>query len=366
MTAPNFLSLDGAQIVAEMVADYETRTGKTLYPAQVEMLLINSWAQRELLLRYQIQSIVSQMLVDFAVAPGLDYLGALLGVSRLPASAASCVLEFTLVSGHGGVVIPSGTRVASTDGRVAFATTQNIDVDAGVTTAQIEAFANVLGATGNGYVDGDVNNILDPQPFITSAQNLATTSGGADSETDDALRIRIKAAPSQFSNAGSKGAYRFWALTASPAIIDVAVTSPDPGLVNVYPLMADGSATSPAVIALVEAVLNDEKIRPLTDTVSVLSPGITSFDITVELTAYVDADTVDLQAAVANALAEYKALKSSRLGQDIVLSQIIAKCGIPGVYDVNVVLPASDITVAETEVAICDTITVTVTGTNEG
>lgn len=370
--APNFLSLDGPTIVAEMVADYQARTGRPLYPAQSEMFLINAFAYRELLLRQQIQAVVSQMLVDFATAPGLDYLGALLGVSRLPASAATCILEFTLVAGHGGVVIPSGTRVASTDGRVSFATTQNVDVDAGINTAQIEAFANVLGATGNGYVAGDINNILDPQPYLTAAANLATTSGGADSESDDALRTRIKSAPSQFSNAGSSGAYRFHALTASPAIIDVGVVGPpttSPGVVNVYPLMADGSTTPAPIIALVEAALNDEKIRPLTDTVNVLSPTVVDFDIEVELTAYTDADTVALQAAVEAALNEYKALKSQRLGQDIVLSQIVGRClnsGVAGVYDVAVVSPATDLTIADTEVAICGTVTVSVTGTTDG
>lgn len=366
MTAPNFISIDGAAIVAEMVADYQVRTGRPLYPGQAEMLLINSYAYRELLLRQQIQAIVSQMLVDFASSPGLDYLGALLGVARLPSSAASCILEFTLVDGHGGVVIPAGTRVSSSDGRVAFVTTQNTDVASGVNTVQVQSFANVLGATGNGYVAGDVNNILDPQPYLTSGLNIATTSGGTDSETDDALRIRIKAAPSQFSNAGSKGAYRFHALTASPAIIDVAVDGPGLGVVNIYPLMADGSTTPAPILALVDAALNDEKIRPLTDTVNVISPTVVPYDIEVELTAYTDADTVDLQAAVESALADFKALKSQKLGQDIILSQIIARCIIPGVFDVSVVQPAADITIAEIEVGICGTITVSVTGSNDG
>lgn len=369
MTAPNFLSLDGAQIVSEMVADYQTRTGRPLYPGQAEMFLINAFAYRELLIRQQMQFLCSQMLVDFATAPGLDYLGALLGVSRLPASPASTTIVFNLVSGHGGIVIPAGTRVASTDGRVSFATTQNIDVEAGTDTVEAEAFASLLGVSGNGYVAGDVNNILDPQPYIATAANSETTAGGADSEDDEALRTRIKSAPAQFSNAGSSGAYRFHALTASPAIVDVAVVGPpttSPGVVNVYPLMYDGSETSPAIIAVVEAALNDERIRPLTDTVNVLSPTIENFDIEVELTAYTDADTVDVQALVTAALNEYKALKSARLGQDVIISQIVSRCMVPGVYDVSVVSPSADIIIPGTSVAICGTVTVSVTGTNDG
>ncbi|MBP0016080.1 MAG: baseplate J/gp47 family protein [Cyanobacteria bacterium SBLK] len=42
-------------------------------------------------------------------------------------------------------------------------------------------------------------------------------------ETDDNLRKRIILAPESFSNAGSAGAYRFHALSASQDIIDVGV-----------------------------------------------------------------------------------------------------------------------------------------------
>ena len=366
MTAPNFLSLDGAQIVAEMVADYQSRTGRPLYPAQAEMFLINAFAYRELLIRQQMQALIQQMLVDFSSAPGLDYLGALLGVARLPASAATCTLRFTLVSGHGDVVIPAGTRVSSTDGRVTFATAQNVDVATGDTTADVEAFASSIGAAGNGYVAGDVANILDPQPFITTAENLGTTSGGADSESDESLRTRIKLAPSQFSNAGSSGAYRYWALTASPAIVDVAVTSPTPGEVDVFPLMADGSTTPTPILDLVASILNDEKIRPLTDTVVVLSPTVVDYDIEVELVAYTDADVVQLQADVAATLAEYAAKKQRLLGQDIVFNQLIAASTTPLVYNPTVIQPAGDIEIAPTEVARVGTITVTVISTTDG
>lgn len=368
-TAPEFISLDGSQILADMVADYEARTGRPLYPAQAEMFLINAFAYRELLLRQTIQSVAEQQYVDFATAPGLDYLGALVGVSRLPASAASVILEFSLVPGHGGVVIPAGTRVASSDGRVSFATTENVDVDPGTNTVEIQAFANVLGAAGNGYVAGDVSTILDTQPFLTSAANTETTAGGADAETDDALRIRIELAPAAFSTAGPVDAYKFHALSASPAIIDVGVPDPPvtPGTVQVFPLMADGTTTPAPILALVAAALNSEKIRPLTDTVVVLSPTIVNFDIEVNIVAYTNADTVLLQQAIEAALNDYKALKSARLGQDIILSQIAAKCVIESeTYDVTVVEPATDLIIDEMEVAICGTITVNITGSNDG
>ena len=51
LTIPNFINRDSATIIAEMTADYEARTGRKLEPAQVETLLIQAFAYRELLIR---------------------------------------------------------------------------------------------------------------------------------------------------------------------------------------------------------------------------------------------------------------------------------------------------------------------------
>ncbi len=75
---------DPQAVTAEIVAAYESATGKTLYPAQIERLLIDLIAYRETLLRAAINDAARQNLVRFARAPMLDYLGELVGVIRLP------------------------------------------------------------------------------------------------------------------------------------------------------------------------------------------------------------------------------------------------------------------------------------------
>src|SRR5690606_30614196 len=107
LTKPQFIDIDAAAIVNEMIADYETATGKKLAPAQAERLLINGFAYREYLLRTAINEAALQNLVAFARFPALDYLGELVGVRRLPPSKAGCLIRFTLVAGHGALVIPS-------------------------------------------------------------------------------------------------------------------------------------------------------------------------------------------------------------------------------------------------------------------
>jgi phage-related baseplate assembly protein len=367
MTQPQFLSLDGEQIVSELIQIYEGITGRVLQPAQPERLLINAFAYRELILRQQIQNAALQTLVSFASAPALDYLGELVGVQRLSASAASCTLRFTLISGHGGVVIPAGTRVASQDGKVIFRTAENADVNAGVNTSDVLAFADNIGAIGNGYAAAEIIEILDPQPFIVSASNLSVTSGGADAETDDELRARIKLAPEQFTTAGSVGAYQFHAKSASPAILDVAVTSPSPGLVNVYPLAEGGLPTSSAILNLVAAACNAERVRPLTDTVAVLTPTAVTYDVEVEIECYNTANTTVIQEQIEAALQAYCDGRTRQIGKDITRSQIIGLCMVDGVYDVTVVEPAADVVISATQVPVLDNpISVTITGLVNG
>ena len=44
---PDFIDRDPAQITSEMIAQYEDASGKKLYPAQAERLLIDLFAYRE-------------------------------------------------------------------------------------------------------------------------------------------------------------------------------------------------------------------------------------------------------------------------------------------------------------------------------
>lgn len=368
MIKPIFISTDSEAIIAEIVADYEAESGRTLQPGQAEMLLINKFAYREKLLREQIQAAGLQMLIAFSVAPALDYLVELLGVYRLGATSSSCTIQFTLSVGHGGVVIPANTRVATSDGQVFFSIQENVTVPANQNTIEVSAFCSNTGTIGNDYAIGTVNNILDPWPYLVEATNITITTGGGDQESDDALRERAKLAPAAFSVAGPTDAYIFWAKTAHPDIIDVQVISPTPGLVNVYPLLSDGIETQQTILTLVANVLNDEKVRPLTDTVGVISPTVTNYNIVIEVQTYEGVSPTEAVNEITAALTGYSEERARKLGRDIKTDQLIALSvyDINKIFDVTVVEPAADITIPQTAVLICGTITVNVTGTNPG
>jgi phage-related baseplate assembly protein len=162
------------------------------------------------------------------------------------------------------------------------------------------------------------------------------------------------------------GAYKFHAQSADPTIVDVAITSPVPGTVNIYPLVEGAVVTPAPVLSAVQAKCSDEKVRPLTDTVQVLSPTITNYTITVQLTLYTWADQTSVEDQVDENLSAFTLEKQKQLGRDIVLNQIIAQCMVEGVYSVSVVSPVADIVIAPTAVGKCTAINVSTVALTNG
>jgi len=301
-------------------------------------------------------------------------LAELLGVIRLPASAATTTIRFELVAGHGDLVIDKGIRIQSIDGQAVFTTLEDTTALAADDYKDIVCECTKTGVAGNGYVVDTVNILLDPRPYIDTVANIDTSAGGNDEESDEALRERVRLAPSQFSVAGPTGAYKFWAKTAHPSIADVAVTighdvAPPydiiPGQVDIFPLLKNNAALTTPISDAIFAICNDEKIRPLTDTVVIKQPTQVDYTIEVELTIFDDAVSATEQAAVQSAVEAYRDARKDKLGIDVVRTQLIAAAQTSGVYSVNLVQPAADVVVNESSFTNCTAITVTVTGSHD-
>jgi len=139
-------------------------------------------------------------------------------------------------------------------------------------------------------------------------------------------------------------------LGADPGIIDVLVSSPQPGTVNVYILtgpITQQPAASPnstgiansALLAKTMAALSADKVRPLTDTVAVLAVTEVDYTIVGTVTLYSDADPVTTQNLVQNAAVQFAINLASRIQRDIVPEEIIAALTTSGVYRVALTAP---------------------------
>lgn len=368
-----FIENDPDQIVADCIAQYEQLANRKLQPGQAERLLIQVFAYRETLVRSGINVTGNQSLVNNATGSALEELGVIVGVVRQPAAPALTLFRFQLVAGHAALTIPDGLRVQSVDGQAIFITTEIKSVSPTDTYVDIKAQCTKDGVVGNGYAVGDVAILLDPQPYVSSVSNLDITNSGNDDETDEQLRTRIKIAPSKFSVAGPKGAYQYFALSAHPSIIDVAVTighdvgtgAVIPGQVDIFPLLVNATPPTLEIIDAILAICNDDKIRPLNDTVVVKAPVETTYALTVDLVLLNNAVEAEALATVQANLQGYVDARKKGLGLDVVRSQIIGISMIPGVYNAIPTSPGADIVIPPNGYSTCTGITVNVIGTTD-
>lgn len=200
---------------------------------------------------------------------------------------------------------------------------------------------------------------------ITPANTTTVPPTPAVMEPDDDLRRRVQLAFEGLSTAGPRGAYIFHALSADADVLDANATSPTPGVVVVSVLSRSGTGVpSAGVLAAVNAKLNGEDIRPLTDNVTVQAATIVNYTVAATLTLYPGPDSAVVLAASQAAVDDYIA-RNRRLGRDVTRAGLIAALYAEGVQNVTLTSPASDVVITPTQASFCAGRTVTVSGTGE-
>ena len=337
---PNFIERDADKITQEWIDLYESKSGKVLQPAQIERLMIDSCAYRENLLRIKIQEIAKENLLSYASIEILEHIGEPFGVTKLLADCATTTLRFSVDTAlEFDYTIPKGTEVGTKDGLFIFETTSVVALKTGELNIDVEAICQTVGIAANNYTLKSINDLITPLSYIGAVENITVSAGGADDEDVESLRERIRQAPESFSNAGSKGAYRFHTLSAHQSIIDVAVLSPSPGVVEVYPLTKTGNPSA-EILAIVQKYLSDDKIRPLTDNVIVKSPERVEFELNANIFLFAYADKTSVTTTINAKLSEYKVALSEKLGKDVIRTQIISILNsVYGVFKVDLTTP---------------------------
>ncbi|WP_233147075.1 baseplate J/gp47 family protein [Paenibacillus selenitireducens] len=280
--------------------------------------------------------------LKYAFGNFLDHIGARSETNRLAASPAQTTVKFTLSAPRpSAITIPVGTRITGSGSQLFFITKGVAEILPGSLTVDVPCECVQAGTVGNGFLPGQLDTLVDLIPFVATVQNITSSAGGAERESDDSYRERIRTAPEGFSTAGPEGAYQHWAKTASPAIVDVGVSSPSDAVVQVVPLLAGGAPPSQDILDAVAGALNDRRIRPLTDKVVVKAPTMKSFSI--EFTYWISreraAEATAIQAAVIQAVNDYMLWQKSKLGRDINPSELIRRVMVAGASRVNVVKP---------------------------
>ena len=188
---------------------------------------------------------------------------------------------------------------------------------------------------------------------ITPADDTTNPTTPAVYEDDESFRARVLLSLEGYTTAGSRGSYRFHALSASGDVKGIGVTSLEPGTVNIAVLSRTGTGDAPAsTIAAVTAALNAETVRPLCDSVQVQSASIVNFTVNAMLSVYAGTDQAAIRTAALESLDTYLTAQH-QLALGVSRSGIMAALHQSGVRSVTLTSPAADVACAWNQAAWC-------------
>lgn len=325
-----FLETDTETVISNMIALYEEmqraagRDNYKVRPGNPERVFI-SWMAAIIVQQRTLINETAKMNVPryAAKSENEEYLDSLAEIfkdtQRLPASPASATFRFYISEPQQqSTIIPAGTRI-SFDGVIIFATSEVLEIRAGETSGEVEAVCTQPGTVGNGLVAGQVKEVVDLFDHYQKAENITTTSGGAEKEDNESYYERMRGSMESFSTAGPINGYIYWTKTVSPAVLDVAVTSPEACYVDVRVILRDGQEATEAVLKEIEEALNASDIRPLTDIVTVSAPE--TVDFSVDATFWIAQPNRESAAAIERevraAVDSFIIWQTSKMGRDI-------------------------------------------------
>ncbi len=363
-----FINTDTTALVASLIAAYEQITGIVIRPASPEKLFIN-WIADVLVQERSLNNYTgNQNLPSRAEGQNLDALGELFYIKDRPgAQPAVCTIRFYISAvQETAILIHTGTQVTDSGNGLIWETTADNYIEPGDVFADAMVQCMTAGVIGNGYAPGQINVIIEPYAYYDHCENITISDGGSDASSDDEYYELMRDSQDAYSNAGAKGGYIYFAKQVSREIADVVANTPEPGQVNMYVLMNNGTGASTEIKNAVLAACNDDFVRPLTDYVVVADPDESNYNIT--FTYYIPQNlslsAAEVETAVQEAVGNYVKWQYEKLGRDINPSYLIGLLMQTGIKRVVLTSPVftelsdgSDDTTPE--IATVGTITIT-------
>lgn len=341
------------ELINDYLVKYEELTGseKDLSEADPDVSILYAAAIQLYQLYAYVDFMGKQNFLKYATGKYLDNLGALKGVIRSSGTAARVTIKFVTEKDM-DVTIPAKTMVTAGDD-VYFYTEEEKVIKKGQETAEITAVCDRTGTDGNKYEIGLINQMVNSIPFVMAAANIEKPHGGQNEENDESLVEKIYYAPEGYSTAGSEGSYKYWVKKADSTIIEVQVTTPEPGKVDIRYIKENGELpTETECDEIKEYLTADGDKIPNTDYVTVEPPVVIAYDI--ELTYYINRSDMNkentIKEAVDNAVEYYKLWQKSKIGRDVNPSFLISKIVAAGAKRTEITAPVyqkiSDVAVA--------------------
>lgn len=320
----NFVETDSAKLYTAIIGSLMDEVNEPLYPGDERRIFGDALVAVFVALYNEFNDKMKQRTLQYARGEVLDALGARYDIERAEPAHATATFRFSVESAQDTNIIINARTKITTDGSVYFATDQVAVLQAGSTYIDVPGTCTEGGAQYNGFAIGTIATLVDLIPYITSVSNTTVSIGGDDGEPyteegDDKFRERIRLAPAAQSTAGPESAYRYFALSADPEIIDVAIDNPESNTINIYPLMRGGAIPDEETLTKVEETCSADNVRPMSDKVTAIAPTQVSYDI--ELKYYCtqdnEADTIKAVEGEGGAIDQYNDWQTSALNRDI-------------------------------------------------
>jgi phage-related baseplate assembly protein len=282
------------------------------YPADDAHLLFEAAADEILRVGARSNRIVKTLFVFSAEGDELDAICANVGLIRLFGAKPTANATFTLTMAQNvTTIIAAGTLL--TDGKGNNAKVLNsASIAAGDLSADLVLELDQYIASS----EAKTEMIVSALPFVVVVEQNSPYIGGAERETDEALRKRYLDIWEKPSTAGSLEGYRYHAMSADSRIESVAIRSPEPSIVEIayYSTLSDV-----AMSERLNAALNDRYTRPLTDVVNIYPAQPIMIDIAATLFCVENSDLGEIKNSAIVAL---KTQLKPMLGRDITLTKI--------------------------------------------
>lgn len=320
----DYVDTDAADIYTAVVGSLMDTVGEPLYPGDERRIFAEALVAVMVSLYSEFNDKMKQRTLQYARGAVLDAIGARYDVPRAEPAHATAIFRFSVDAPlRENIIINEGTRI-TTDGSVYFATDSIAVLQAGETLVDVPGTCQEGGAAYNGFTTGTIATLVDLIPYISSVKNTTISAGGDDGEPyteegDNKYRERIKLAPATLSTAGPESAYRYFAMSADPEIIDVAIDSPEANIINIYPLLTGGVIPDEETLKKVETVCSANDVRPMTDLVTAIAPTQVSYDINIKYYCTKDneADTIKAVEGTGGAVEQYVTWQCGALARDI-------------------------------------------------
>lgn len=295
-----------------------------------------------------IEWLSDQVIYDTAELEYLERWCSIWGITRKPAAVATGSVTFAVQAGS---VIPAGTLLQALDG-VQYQTTADATITAPTATAPV---ASVEPAAAGNRTTGQNLSLVSPVLGVQTTVTAGELSGGADIETDNALRARLLARIQQPPHGGAAYDYTTWALEV-PGVTRAWVYPQELGLGTVTVRFVRDLDASPipdaGEVAAVQAYI--DALRPVTAQVTVVAPAAVPINFQIQgLTP----SNSTVQAAVQAELQDLL-LREAVPGGTILLSHIRAAISAAtDETDFVLVAPAANVTNTTGNMSTMGTIT---------